>query len=600
MLAWFVGLSLFAGRAVAVEPMYDVLVYGGTPAGIAAAIAAADTGHSVALVEPYRNIGGLVTNGLTHPDFRTFESLTGVFLDFCQRVQDYYGEKYGCESPQFRDSLRGLNAEPSVNLIVFEQMLAEQPLITVMKQTSVRSVRKDDATKRITSAEFMREGTPIKIAADVFIDASYEGDLMAAAGVEYRIGREASSEYSESLAPEAADAQVQGYSFRLTMTPDPQRRVKISQPPGYRREDFVALLPMLESGQFKTVFCDKTGGVVKAHLPPLPNAKHDMNDVSRGLVRLSMPGVNYDWPDHPETRTRIFAEHVRHNLGILYFLQNDPAVPAKFAEEARQWGLCNDEFPDTAHLPEQLYVREARRMVGRIVFTERDTDPAPGDARSVLRNDAIAIGDYSPNCHGTSHVGPLIGGHHEGEFYKSVAPYQIAYGVLLPKDIDNLLVPVACSASHVGFCALRLEPIWTSLGQAAGLAAHFAIDEEVSVPSVNVQDLQRLLHEKRSATIYTSDVPPNSLDFLAVQWWGTLGGWHGVSPSPKKPGERGKFIVGQYYEAFPGHAVELGKDLDPQLRRQWMAIATSAGLDTKSLSEAQTRGDFVRQAFEQR
>jgi hypothetical protein len=283
----------------------------------------------------------------------------------------------------------------------------------------------------------------------------------------------------------------------------------------------------------------------------------------------------------------------------LYFLQNDKRVPANYAEEARTWGLCNDEFVKTEHVPEQLYVREARRMVGQYVFTEHDSDQAQGDARSVLRTDSIAVGDYGNNCHGTSHVGPPIGGHHEGEFYKTVAPYQIPYGVIVPKSCDNLLVPVACSATHVGFCALRLEPIWTSLGQAAGLAAHLAIDEKTPVAEVDVHALQRLLHDQKSATIYVSDVAPNAPDFAAVQWWGTQGGLHGVAPALKKAGQRGKFIVGQYYEAFPGHAVEMEKELDPHLRQEWTAVAKSAGVSPEKLDAAATRGDFIRRAFQQ-
>ncbi len=378
---------------------------------------------------------------------------------------------------------------------------------------------------------------------------------------------------------------------------DPANRVPPAAPPGYRREDFLPVLPLLQGGQIEVVFVRWHGGLFKAQEPLLPNGKSDINDVSRDLVRLSMPDTNNAWPDGDnEIRQPIFAEHLRHNVGLLYFLQNDDAVPARFRDEAREWGWCRDEFTETGHIPEQLYVREARRMVGQYVFTQNDTDPAPHDARSVLRTDAIAMGDYGPNCHGTDHEGPRFGGRHTGEFYHSTAPYQVPYGTLVPVDCENLLVPVACSASHVGFCALRLEPIWTSLGEAAGVAAHLALDRQTPVQEVEVPDLQRLLHQSGSATIYVSDVLPGHSDFVAVQWWGTLGGLHGLHPAGDKPGQRGVLITSQYYEAFPGHVVDLEGTLDDSLRATWLDLAASRGLHAAELESARTRGEFIRAA----
>lgn len=236
-------------------------------------------------------------------------------------------------------------------------------------------------------------------------------------------------------------------------------------------------------------------------------------------------------------------------------------------------------------------------MIGAYVYTERDTEHAPGDARAVLRSDSIAMCDYTHNCHGTAHDGPRFAGAHTGEFYKAVSPYMIPYGVLTPKNVTNLLVPVAVSSSHVGFCALRLEPCWISLGQASGHAANLAIDEKTTVQKVSVPALQKRLWADGSATIYTSDVPPGSPDFAAVQWWGTLGGLHGLAPMPAKPGQRGKNIVGQYFETYPGHAVELDKPLDDALRARWTELAKKAGVDVARLKDTKTRGDFIRAAF---
>ena len=278
--------------------------------------------------------------------------------------------------------------------------------------------------------------------ADYYIDATYEGDLVAAAKVPYRVGREGRDEYGESLAPEQPDAQVQAYNFRLTATQDPANRVMPKKPKDYAREDFAGVLPLFKSGKLKTVFGYPKECLFKAQTPPLPNGKYDLNDVSGGLVRLSLPGENLEWPDGsgaaavrsaPESavkaevpfsptglaqaRQRVFDEHVRWDVGLLWFLQNDPEVPAKLRDEARSWGWCRDEYDDNAHLPPQLYVREARRMEGAYVFTEKDTDHAQDDARAVLRTDAIAMGDYGPNCHGTGHEGSRFGGKHtQGNF----------------------------------------------------------------------------------------------------------------------------------------------------------------------------------------
>ncbi len=581
---------------------YDVVVYGATPAGITASLSAAEAGHTVFLVEPSSRIGGLITNGLSHPDFRTFESITGAYLDFTTAVQTYYESEYGVDSPQAKAALKGTEAEPKVNLLIFQQMLAKYPDITVehnLVLTEVEVAEKGN-NRRIVAATFTpadqrAEGSQ-RVSGKVFIDATYEGDLLAHAGVDYRVGRESREEYNESLAPPKADGQVQGYNFRLIVTQDPSNRVLASMPSGYRRDDFIPVLQMFAEGKLKSVFCSKKGGIFKAHLPPLPNGKHDVNDVSRGVVRLSMPSINDSWPEGPaQTREELYNAHVRHSVGLLYFLQHDSAVPKAIQAEARDWGWCKDEFVENGHIPVQLYVREGRRMIGQHVYTQNDTNWAPGDARSKLHTDSIAIGDYSHNCHGTGHEGPIIGGKHTGEFYKGVAPYQIPYGVLVPRDkCSNLLVPCACSSSHVGFCALRLEPIWMSLGQAAGLAAHLAIHHKSTVPDVDVLELQTKLHTSGSATIYVSDVPPGHPLFSAVQWWGTNGGLHGLAPKGKI---RGKFIAGQYYEAYHNHDVNLDSQLTAELRTRWLNLAESLSLNLDSLRDAKTRGEFISRAY---
>jgi hypothetical protein len=606
---------------------YDVLIYGATPSGIAAAVAAAKDGERVLLVEPSRRIGGMMTNGLSHTDFRTLEGLNGAFLDFSRRVEADYRETYGADSPQVRDSFHGTQFEPKVALRVFEKMLAEQPRITLHKEWALEGVKSSSngdgegpATSRAMEIALLSDGDGEyhSVAAYYFIDATYEGDLMAAAHVPYRVGREAGNEYGESLAPDEADDQLQAYNFRLCMTRDPANRVPVEKPPGYLRKDFVDLLALLVSGQIHGVFSMKPTELIKAQ-GPLPNGKYDINDMSHGLVRLSLPGENDGWPEGDsgfaarvvqagaiapfsrvglrQSRERVFDEHLRWDVGLIYFLQNDEAVPPKFRDEAREWGWCKDEFTESRHLPMELYVREARRVTGEYIFTEKDTNYAPDDARAVLHTDAIAMGDYGPNCHGTSHEGSRFGGKHTGEFYKPVAPYQIPYGTLVAKGFENLLVPGAVSASHVGYCALRLEPIWMSLGEASGHAAHLARAKHGLLQTVSIPKLQELLHTAGAATIYVSDVLPDNPDFAAVQWWGTAGGLHGLAPTPETPGQRGKALFSQYYEAFPGHAAELDKPLDAPIAARWQKLAGSLGIDVAQLPKADgktTRGAWLR------
>ncbi len=232
-----------------------ILIYGATPAGISAAVAAATEGHDVLLVEPTNRIGGLVTSGLSHTDFHSRESLSGAFLDFAQRVQKHYETTYGPDSQQLKDCDGGVFAEPKVNLAVFEQMLEEWPKIRVLHQHVLKSVEMDSAGVRIRSVTFTdANGAEFTINAQVVIDASYEGDLMAMAGVPWRAGREGQSEYGETLAPEKPDDQLQAYNFRFIMTQDPANRVTPQAPAGYRREDFNDVLTALESGQIDKIF----------------------------------------------------------------------------------------------------------------------------------------------------------------------------------------------------------------------------------------------------------------------------------------------------------------------------------------------------------
>jgi hypothetical protein len=622
-------LCLFLLLVCAQAQQTDVVVYGGTPAGIAAALAAAEDGEKVLLVEPTSRLGGMWTNGLSHPDFRTFEALTGLALKFTEAVREHYRADFGAETDKV--TFRGTHAEPKVVLAIFEKWLAAQPNITVRLNWALENIQTSSDVvgpmKALEVALFAdAKGVRHSIPARYFIDATYEGDLMAATGIPYRVGREGRAEYGESLAPEEADNQLQAYNFRMIMTQVPENRVTPKPPRDYERIDYVGLLPLLENGTIKTIFGLKTDSIFKTQIQ-LPHGKHDINDMSRGPVRLSLPGRNDDWPDGgggvairegvtdaidrppfsrfqlATQRQRVFDEHLRWNVGLLYFCQNDAAVPEPVRAEAKTWGWCRDEFQENAHLPEQLYVREARRMEGRYIYTQKDVTAPDGEVRTPLQKGATAVGDYGPNCHGTSHDGGRFGGKHTGEFYLGVPPYQIPFDVLVPKHFENVLVPGAMSASHVGLCALRYEPIWMALGTAAGHAAHLARTERAIMQALPVAKLQQRIHAGGGATIYVSDVPPASPHFAAVQWWGTAGGWHGLWDGKTKAGQRGKNIQGQYYEAYPNHSAELEKPMDAALLTRWVKLATQLGVKDAPEGEAglkMTRGEWIRAVYQAR
>ncbi len=257
---------------------------------------------------------------------------------------------------------------------------------------------------------------------------------------------------------------------------------------------------------------------------------------------------------------------------MLHFVQNDPAVPDKFRTEARQWGLAKDEFGDTDHFPPRLYIREARRIRGQYVFTQNDINTIGNTLIVQPKDDAIAIGDYAFNCHGVA-AATLHPSVADGDFNFIPAPFQIPLGVIIPQGFGNLLVPVAVSASHVGFSGLRLEPTWTALGQAAGIAAHVALQTNASVPKVPVHSVQKLLHEHEAKTTYISDVEVASPYFEAAQWLGLRGFMHDVyvmDSLEMRGAMTYKSLRGtQYAKAYPFHALQPDRPASPDLLKVW-------------------------------
>lgn len=473
----------------------EVVVYGGTPAGVMAAVAAARHGHSVALVDLNNHVGGMVSGGLVATDMGDRKTVGGLADEFFNRVVKYYTEKYGADSRELKASRNGATFEPHVAELVFDQMLREQPRIKVWKNCRYRAVLPEAdrsvSGNRITAlvADDVAAGTKRSFNGDLFIDASYEGDLMAGARVPYRIGREARSEFGENLAGVSmgpreqrglGDHRTMAYNYRISITSDTANRVLFPKPEHYEPAPFIGTDGRrVKEGQ-ATGFGSFFTTVDKAH----PNAKYDAN---WGDFPGNSEGyADGDWP----TRDRI-AARIRDNIqSRLYYLQNDPDLPESFRTEARTWGLPKDEFADSGHFPFQLYVREARRMVGRYILREQDL------TQDRWKADGIATGGYGIDCH----VVQLLreGDHLVPEHTRHVAcnNYDIPYRSLVPPDVVNLLVPVCISATHVAYCSLRMEPVYMMLGHAAGDAAHLALSNKTSVQRVDSGKLREfLLHE---------------------------------------------------------------------------------------------------------
>ncbi|GAB2567252.1 FAD-dependent oxidoreductase [Spirosoma areae] len=613
-------LLLWVLEVNAQRTRYDVVVYGATPSGVFAALNAARQGHSVALVEEYKHIGGLMTGGLSFTDFLSLEALGGTFDEYRLRALNYYKTKYGPNSQQVADSYQGVNAEPHVTLTLFRQMLGEQPSIDVLTEhrlTKATTGKTAQGLTRIQSATFqdLAKGGSRQLSGMVFIDATYEGDLAVAAGAQYRIGRESRSEYCERFAGHIfsksgqvlagstgeGDKRVQAYNFRIIMTDSAANRQVVEKPANYDRERYLPIAKVFSSGKVSHVFTQDATGILRVQ--PLVNRKADINDIKNAPVRMSSLGKNYDYPDgSPDVRSRIIQEHREHILGMIYFLQNDESISLAVRQEAQVWGLAKDEFTDNDNFPYRLYIREARRIIGDVVFTEHDTYQAPHSIRSVLNPNAIAICDYALNCHGVSAPGPVYADMTEGDFNNLPSPFQIPYGVMLPKKFDNLLVPVAISSSHVGFCGIRLEPTWSSLGQAAGLAAHLSLKNGNSVASVNVGDLQALLRKNKAQLIYVNDVGADSPYFEAVQYFGGKGFFHDLYPLEEINLVPLKIIKLQYRDAALYHGIEPQKPLDETLAKNWISKLPApkrAGATQLYASRNWNRGEFLNALFAQ-
>ena len=527
-------LCLLALRLPAAET-YDVVVYGGTSAGVIAAVQAKKMGKSVIIVGPDVHLGGLSSGGLGYTDTGNKAVIGGLARNFYHRVWVEYQKDttWAWQRPEaFGNKGQGTVAmdKDERTMWIFEPSVAEKVFEDYMKEFGLTVLRDEwlDRAKGVRVANGrIAEITMLsgkKFAGKMFIDATYEGDLLAAAGVSYHVGREANSAYGEEwngnqvgilhhghhfgavkkpisayktpgdpssgLLPRISaeppgvrgegDKRVQAYCYRWCATDHPDNRIPFPKPANYDAEQYELVVRVLDAGWRQTFH--------KFDL--LPNRKTDTNN--HGPFSFDNIGMNYDYPEASyERRKEILAEHRSYQQGLLWFLANDPRVPADVREEANRWGLPKDEFKDNGHWPHQIYVREARRMVGAFVMTENELTkkkPTP---------DSVGMGSYTIDSHNVRrYVTPEGHVQNEGDIGVPISPYSIAYGALVPKrgEVANLFAPVACSASHIAYGSIRMEPVFMILGQSAATAAALAIDGNLAVQDVPYATLRdRLL-----------------------------------------------------------------------------------------------------------
>lgn len=503
----------------------DVVVYSGVPCGIAAAVTAAREGVKVVLIEPEKHVGGLSTSGINTAESEHMLKWTiGGFADeFYRRM----GRLYSQADPK----------EPGGPAYFFESSMAEKAYLEMLNEAkvevrygaAVQKVSKDGA--RIISIG-LTDGT--EWTAKVFVDASYEGDLMARAGVAYAVGREGRAEFDEEAAgvrfdktPRQArtvDAQgrllpgisawakdlkegaphhgTMNYNFRLTVAKDPALQAPIPEPKHYDAKRYSLLADWMRD---KTARQEKTKLEDVLDLYGRRHGKFELNNKQNAIISLGHFGGQFQWPDADYAKRRqIYEDHLDYTLGLLHFLATDEAVPQNVQKEMKALGLHKEEFTDNGNLPYQLYVREARRMRGAYVMTQRDVQ------EDRHKDDSIGMSSHFIDCHHVQRV--ALNDHefvNEGRIWRMGYAYQIPYRALTPKaeECTNLLVPGAASYTHVAFCTLRLESVWMITGQAAGVAAAMTAKGDTSVQRVSIPALQLKLRAQKQVVDFIPGLP---------------------------------------------------------------------------------------------
>jgi hypothetical protein len=582
----------------------DLCIVGGTPAGVACAVRAAREGLQVFLVNRHEHLGGLLTSGIGVWDTQFEGKRSPIYDELRMAIMEDYRATYGADSPQYREALPGSSGysngrfEPRVAEKIINSIVTREKNITVLRGYLPAVVELEGALLKSLTLRPTKGGNEVTVRAQVFADCTYEGDLAALVKVPYRVGREARTEFGEAhagiifmkpvseapspeaarlaalhdqlnlrkfanwqvLLPEstgAADDAVQACNYRTMLTTDPANRVPITKPANY------------DAYFLKTL--EVYSGI------EIPNAKYGWNRPQ--LVGKQTEYVEADWA----TRQRIEDEHWETMMGLLYFLQNDLTVPNVVRSAWQQFGLAKDEFADNGHRPYDFYVREARRITGRAVMTEHDANLAPGLLRAPVHADSIAFTEWYLDSHPCT-AARVPGGLDEGKWmlHQETFPAQISYRCLLPQGVDNLLVPVCLSATHVAWGTVRLEPVFMQTGESAGLAAALALKSKTTPAQLNPDQLVRALCERRSMVTFFNDVNVSGDEkwIAAAQYFGTKGFFHDYNA---RMGEPLKHSTGVAWT--DGLKKLLDGGLDPM--EQAAAVAQAEAAESKPMTAAE-------------
>ena len=502
---------LLCGSCSHEEYECDVCVYGGTSSGVIAAYAVAKQGKKVLLVEPAYRLGGLSSGGLGMTDIGNKQVVKGLSLDFYRRVGQHYG------------ALEQWIFEPSVAESIFKGYIERGQVEVLYGHRILEAAKQDTQLTSIKLENVEKFCGRATVKAKVYIDCSYEGDLMARSGVSYTVGREPNSQYNENwngvqmrqyhqfpdgvdpyvvegdpesgllwgISPEplaeqgSGDSKVQAYNYRMCLTDVKENAIPITRPDDYDSTKYELLLRLIKAKGDNSIHS-------YLHFSHMPNRKTDINN--NGGFSSDMIGMNHNYPEASyKEREKIIEAHRSYTFGLLWFLGHDERVPEKIRNEMLRWGLPKDEYVEYGHWTPQLYIREARRMVGEYVTTQANCD------NRTTVEDGIGMAAYTMDSHNCQRVVIVKDGKamvkNEGDVQiHGGLPYDISYRSITPKreECSNLLVPVCLSASHIAYGSIRMEPVFMLLGQSAAKAACLAIDGGVKVQEVDYRDIQRM------------------------------------------------------------------------------------------------------------
>ena len=513
----------------------DIIIYGGTSAAIIAAVEVVKSGKTVLIVSPEQHLGGLTSGGLGFTDTGNKAVIGGLSREFYHRVWLHYKDDAAWNwqnQSDFGNKGQGTVAMDGEfrTMWLFEPHVAERVFEDFVKENNIKVLRGEwlDRNKAVVK----KKGNIISFSTlsgkvfkgKMFIDATYEGDLMAAAGINFHVGREGNAKYNETfngvqtgvfqhdhhfksnispyknqddpssgLLPYisaeppgefgAADKKIQAYCFRMCMTNHPENSVAFPKPDNYDASKYELLLREFNTGRNDWF----------SKFDVLPNKKTDTNN--HGAFSSDFIGMNYDYPEADyQRRAEIIKQHYDYQAGLLWFVANDPRVPDAIRTKMASYGLAKDEFKDNNHWPHQIYVRESRRMIGDYITTEHDV------MQRIETPESIGMGSYHIDSHNTQRYVTSEGYvQNEGDIgVKPPGPYRISYGSIVPKkeECTNLFVPVCVSSSHIAYGSIRMEPVFMILGQSAAVAACLAIDEKCAIQDVSYNQLKKLLENK--------------------------------------------------------------------------------------------------------